>query len=184
MGERSAEKLLAAIEASKSRGLARLLNALSIRHVGARVATVLAETFGSIEALVAATVEELSATPDIGPVIARAAHDFLHAEHGRQTIEALEKVGVLMTAPKKAKPAGGAIAGKTFVVTGALERYKRDEIEALIAERGGHAASSVSKKTNYLVAGAKAGSKLEKARSLGVAVLSEDEFAALLAEPA
>ncbi len=182
MGKKSAENLLGQIVASKSRGLARLLNALSIRHVGNRVAAVLAEHFGSIEALEAASVDELSDVMEIGPVIAKSVHDFLHSDFGSHTIADLKQLGIDMTAPKKAKvAAGGALAGKTIVVTGTLEKYKRDEIEELITQHGGRAASSVSKKTDYLVAGKEAGSKLAKAEQLGVKVLSEAEFEELIA---
>jgi DNA ligase (NAD+) len=181
MGKKSAENLLGQIEASKSRGLARLLNALSIRHVGNRVAAVLAEHFGAIDALEAASIEELSDVMEIGPVIAKSVYDFLHSDFGRHTMQDLKQQGVDMTAPKKAKvAASGALAGKTIVVTGTLEKYKRDEIEELIAQHGGRAASSVSKKTDYVVAGKEAGSKLDKAQQLGIKVISEDEFEELL----
>ena len=185
MGKKSAENLLKQIEASKSRGLARLLNALSIRHVGNRVAAVLAEHFGSIEAMQQASIEELSEVMEIGPVIAKSVHDFLHSEFGRETIDDLAQLGVDMTAPKKPATASatGPLAGKTLVVTGTLAKYNRDEIEDLIVEHGGRAASSVSKNTDYLVAGEKAGSKLAKAQQLGVKVISEDEFEKLIAPP-
>lgn len=180
MGRKSSENLLKAIEASKSRGLERLLNALPIRHVGARVATVLAQHFRTIDALMKASREELSEVNEIGPIIAESAYDFLHSEQGRKTIDSLRKAGVAMEAVTSAPRAGAALAGKTLVVTGALSKYTRDEIEELIARHGGHAASSVSKKTDYLVAGEKAGSKLAKAKQLGVPVLDEDGFEKLL----
>lgn len=179
MGRKSSENLLEEIEASKDRGLARLLNALSIRHVGNRVATVLAGAFGSMDALIEARAEQLSETIEIGPIIAQAVYDYLHSDYGRRTIEDLKKVGVKMTAPKAAR-ASRALEGKTLVVTGTLSKYTRDEIQELISQHGGHAASSVSKNTDYLVAGDKAGSKLDKAKSLGVPVLTEDEFERLL----
>ncbi len=176
MGEKSAEKLLAAIKASKQRGLARLLNALAIRHVGARVATVLSEQFGSIEAIAAAGVEELSEVLEIGPVIAQSVYDFLHSPGGSAAIDELRELGILMTGPRRAKKAPGILEGKTLVATGTLQKYSRDEIQELIARHGGRAASSVSKKTDYVVAGENAGTKLDKARELGVPVLSEAEF--------
>ena len=178
MGRKSVDKLLDGIEASKTRGLARLLNALTIRHVGARVATVLAQRFGSIDALTSATIEQLSETNEIGPIIAQSVFDFLHGEFGKAVIADLKSVGVVM----ESAATGGsrALEGKTLVVTGALTKYSRDEIEELIAQHGGHAASSVSKKTDYLVAGEKAGSKLAKAKELGVPVISEEEFERLL----
>jgi DNA ligase (NAD+) len=179
MGRKSSESLVAGIEASKDRGLARLLNALAIRHVGARTAVVLAERFRSMDALQAASVEQLSTVNEIGPVIAQSVHDFLHSEFGTATIADLKRIGVSMehaAAPRAAR----TLEGKTLVVTGTLQRYKRDEIEEVIARHGGRAASSVSKKTDYVVAGAEAGSKLDKARQLGVRVLSEEEFEQLL----
>jgi DNA ligase (NAD+) len=181
MGQRSSEKLIDGIEASKSRGLARLLNALSIRHVGARVATVLAEHFGSMEAIQQATIEQLSEVQEIGPIIARSVYEFVHSDYGAATIDDLRRVGVAMESPRTAVAAAdGVLKGKTLVVTGTLSRYSREDIEELIARHGGRAVSSVSKNTDYVVAGEKAGSKLAKAQQLGVPVLSEDEFEALL----
>jgi DNA ligase (NAD+) len=177
MGNVSAKKLIDRIAESKERGLARLLNALSIRHVGTRVASILADRFRSMAALSAASVDEISRTNDIGRVIASSVHGFLHGEFGKASIAKLAKVGVKMThdAPLSKKKER-QLDGKTFVVTGTLARYSRDEIHQLIEHHGGRAASSVSSKTDYLVAGEKAGSKLEKAESLGVKVVSEDEF--------
>lgn len=182
MGTKSAEKLLTNIEASKSRGLARLLNALCIRHVGARVAKTIAEHFGSMEELEAASEEDLSNVEEVGTVIAESVHRFLHSKQGQQTIRKLRDAGVRMTETKKTQTAAvnGPLVGKTLVVTGTLEKYKREEVESLIVRLGGIAASSVSKKTDYLVAGEKAGSKLEKARTLGVQILSEAEFEKLI----
>ncbi len=179
MGRKSSEGLLEAIEASTDRGLDRLLNALSIRHVGNRVATVLAGAFGSMNALVEAGVEQLSETPEIGPIIAQSVYDYLHSDYGRKTLEDLKQAGVKMTAPKASR-ASRVLEGKSLVVTGTLTKYSRDEIHELIARHGGRAASSVSKSTDYLVAGEKAGSKLDKAKSLGVAVLTEEQFEILL----
>jgi DNA ligase (NAD+) len=181
MGKKSADNLLAGIEASKDRGLARLLNALSIRHVGARVAQVLAEGFGSMDALTAAGVEQLSATNEIGPIIAQSVYDYLHGDFGAATVADLKGLGVRMEAAAGG-PTSRKLEGKTLVVTGTLTKYSRDEIEALIARHGGRAASSVSKNTDYVVAGEKAGSKLAKAQQLGVPVLDEDQFEAMLAE--
>ena len=181
MGKRSAEKLVAAIEASKQRGLARLLAALAIRHVGARVAAVLAEHFGSIDAIVAAGKDELASINEIGPVIAESVHAYLHGEHGRETIAALRAAGVRMESDRPAAPRRRKLEGKTLVVTGTLSRYSREEVERLIQQHGGRAASSVSRKTDYVVAGEKPGSKLDQARRLGVPVLDEAAFEALLA---
>jgi DNA ligase (NAD+) len=179
MGKKSAQNLLDGIAASKSRGLARLLTGLGIRHVGEHVAEVLAQHFGDVEALRAAPLERLASVPGIGPVLAESVHRYFQSETGRKTIEELKELGVKMTEPRRAAPAaadGSALSGKTFVVTGTLTRYSRDEIEGLIKKLGGKATGSVSKKTDFLVAGENAGSKLEKARELGVRVLTEDEF--------
>jgi DNA ligase (NAD+) len=181
MGKKSADGLLAGVEASKDRGLARLLNALAIRHVGARVATVLAENFGSMSALAAASEAQLSEVNEVGPVIAKSVYEFLHSDFGKQVVDDLAQVGVKLEALRTvARAEAGPLTGKTFVVTGTLERYKRDEIEELIQQLGGRASSSVSKKTDYLVAGAEAGSKLAKAQQLGVKILSEAEFDVLI----
>ncbi|PQO44488.1 NAD-dependent DNA ligase LigA [Blastopirellula marina] len=183
MGKKSGEKLVAAAEGSKSRGLARLLNALSIRHVGARGAERLAEHFGNIEALMAASQEEIAEIEDIGEVIAASVREFFQSEFGKETVEDLRGVGVQMESAKRDADSGPAVLdGMTFVVTGTLQKFTRDEIQELIRLRGGKASGSVSKKTNYVVAGENAGSKLAKAESLGVPVISEDQFEELLAQ--
>lgn len=182
-GKRKAEKLLSGIEASKSRGLTRVLAAISIRHVGSRVSMQLAKKFPTIDLLMAASVEELSSVDEIGGIIAESVYQFLHDDYGQKVIEDLRSVGVKLTedvAPATAGDANGVFAGKTLVVTGTLLKFKRDEIENIILQHGGRAASSVSKNTDFVVAGEKAGSKLEKAQQLGVPVISEDEFEKLL----
>jgi DNA ligase (NAD+) len=184
MGRKSAEKLVANIDASKSRGLSRLLNALSIRHVGARVAATLAGHFGSMDALLAASEAELAEVEEVGPVIAASVYLFVHSDQGSHAIARLQEAGLDMTAPltpHDAAPAG-PLAGKTLVVTGTLEKYTREQIEALIEQHGGKAGKSVSKKTDYLIAGADAGSKLAKAEKAGVAVISEADFEQLIAD--
>jgi DNA ligase (NAD+) len=184
MGRKSSEKLLEAVQDSRQRGLARLLNALSIRHVGLRVASVLAEHFGSMRALQEATVEQLREVNEIGPIIARSVHEFLHGPAGLAVVEDLRAAGVAMDeGPRKSGVNAGKFAGKVFVVTGTLEKYTRDEIHAMIEQHGGRATSSVSANTDYLVAGSKAGSKLEKARSLNIQVLTEAEFESLTHSP-
>jgi DNA ligase (NAD+) len=181
MGQRSADNLLAAIENSKRRGLAALLNALSIRHVGSRVAEVLAQHFGSMDALLAAPLEELESIHEIGGAIARSVHEFLHSPYGQKTIEDLRAAGVDMTAPRRAAAsADGPLSGKSVVVTGSLEKYSRDQAHALITAHGGRPSSSVSKKTDFVLAGTEAGSKLDKARQLGVQVIDEAEFDRLI----
>ena len=176
--EKSAQNLLAAIEGSKRRGLARLLFGLGIRHVGQKAALILAQTFGSAGALMAAPAEELTAAPEIGPVIAASLRAYLDTDRAGTLIAALSAEGVDMTC--EIKRAGGEWAGLTFVLTGTLSALTRDEAEGYITERGGKAAGSVSKKTSYVVAGEKAGSKLEKAEALGVKVLTEQEFLGML----
>ncbi len=181
MGEKSAENLVKAIAESRTRGLARVLNGLGIRHVGPRVATILADRFGSIARLAAATVDDLAAVDEIGPVIAATVHEWLASEDGRGVIDGLLGVGVLLEAPQGTAPAAdGPLVGKTLVVTGTLDRYSRDEAEAAIRAAGGRASASVSKKTDWLVAGREAGSKLEKAKKLGVKIVDEVGFASLL----
>jgi DNA ligase (NAD+) len=177
MGAKSADNLLAAIEKSKNNPLARLLAALNIQHVGVNTAIDLAEHFGSMDALIAASRDELQQVEGIGPELAESIYGFLHNEQGRRIIAHLRDVGVNMTQPRKAKAAGPqAFVGKTIVVTGTLEHYGRKDIEDLIRQLGGKPAGSVSKKTDFVVAGAEAGSKLDKARELGIEVIDETEF--------
>jgi DNA ligase (NAD+) len=182
MGDLSTKHLLDGIAASKSRGLARVLTGLGIRHVGETVADLLAREFGSIDGLREATVDRLSRIEGIGPERANAIKEYLDSPQGRKAIDDMLALGVKMTEAPRPKPAGASadFSGKTFVVTGTLERYSREEIEGLIKHLGGKASGSVSKKTSYVVAGEKAGSKLERAKELGVPVLSEDEFDALI----
>ena len=184
MGNKSATKLLDNINSSKERGLARVLTGLSIRHVGGRVAEVLAEQFGDVDAIRAADLETLAATPDIGEVIAESVHQFFHGSEGWEAIEDLRQEGVSMRtlAPPTTAGEGDAFAGLTFVVTGTLATMSRDEAHERIKQQGGKAGSSVSGKTSFLVAGEKAGSKLAKAEKLGVPVLSEEAFLAKLNE--
>jgi len=179
--ERKATKLIESIDESRNRGLARLLASISIRHVGPRVAKIIAGQFGDIDSLRAASEGQIASIHEIGAVIAKSIHRFLHDSHGAELIERLRSVDVKLTEPMLVKAeADSTISGKTFVVTGTLERFTREEIKGLIENLGGRAADSVSKKTDYLVAGDKAGSKLDKAKSLGVSVLSEEDFAKLV----
>jgi len=177
MADKSAQNVIDAIEASRERGLDRLIAGLGIRHVGNRVAYVLAEHFGSLDAIAKATQEELSAVNEIGPVIARSVHDFFHNPAGREAIAQLKSVGIDPKMEKRAAKAGDLpLAGKTVVVTGTLQRFDRDGVEDLIVKLGGKAAGSVSKKTSFVVAGESPGSKLDKAKELGVEVIDEREF--------
>ncbi len=182
MGKKSAEKLIAALLASKSRGLARLLNALSIRHVGTRVATIIAQHFGSMEKLQQASVDELNAIDEVGPIIAESVFQYVRSPEGVATLAELKEVGVLMELPQaSSETVEQVLEGKTLVVTGTLTKFTRDSIQELIIRLGGRAASSVSSKTDFVVAGDNAGSKLAKARQLGIQVLSEAEFEQLTA---
>ena len=181
LGEKSVDHLLASIEESKDRPLARVIVALGIRHVGAEVASVLANHFGSMDALMDATAEEIAEIPGVGPKIADSVREFFSLDENRRIVEKLRAAGVNL----KGETAGareGPLSGMTFVVTGRLERFSRDAAEALIKRNGGAATSSVTKKTDYVIVGAEAGSKLEKARKLGTAILDEDGFVSLLKE--
>ena len=183
MGKKSALNLLNGVENSKTAGLARLLNALSIRHVGNTVATILAQHFQSMDAIRKATVEELNAVDQLGEIIAESVFDFMNSEFGTTTLDDLAELGLVMednTQPPESL--GAQLEGKTVVVTGTLTKYTRDEIKALIVQYGGKAGSSVSSKTDLLVAGEKAGSKKAKAESLGIPIMTEDEFEAMLNE--
>lgn len=181
MGDKSSRNLLAGIEASKGRGLARVLNALSIRHVGVSVARALSKHFPDMETLQQASMDELAEINEIGPIIAASVHQFIQGDVGRETIDQLGQVGVRMDSLEFSQSSTeGALTGKTLVVTGTLQKYTRDQIRDLIRDHGGRAATSVSKSTDYVVAGEKAGSKLAKAKQLGVPVLTETEFEAML----
>ncbi len=183
MGKKSAQNLLNGIEASKNRGLGRLLSALSIPNVGESMGPLLARAFSSIEALLSASKEELARVKGFGPVRAESIYKFFHNPAGEELIREFRAAGVKLT--EDAPPTTGTaavLAGKTVVVTGTLVNYKRADIEKLIADLGGKAASSVSKNTDFVVVGTDAGSKLDKARALGVKTLSEEEFDKLVAD--
>ncbi|MFO7310796.1 MAG: NAD-dependent DNA ligase LigA [Bacillota bacterium] len=180
MGDKSASNVLASIEASKDAGLERLLFALGIRHVGENVARDIAQHFGDIDRLMAASFDELLDVPSVGEKIARSVLDYFADEENRALIERLREAGVRMTASRKAAAAGGKLAGKRIVVTGTLSRYTRREVEELIRRHGGEVSSSVSRNTDFVVAGENPGSKLEKARQLGVPVLTEEQLEELI----
>lgn len=180
MGKKSAENLIAAIERSKSQGMARLLFAFGIRQVGQKAAQVLSRQFGSLDRLMAATQEELTAVDDVGAITADYLVHWFENPQSQHLIRALREAGVSFESTEA--PVGTRLAGKTFVVTGTLEHFSRKEAEEAIVAQGGKASGSVSKKTSYVVAGEAAGSKLTKAQSLGVPVLTEAEFMALLEE--
>lgn len=178
MGKKSAEKLMAAIEKSKSAGLARLLCAFGIRQVGQKAAQTLARHYDSLDKLMAVSEEDLQNIDDVGPVTAHYLVEWLQDPHSRHQIELLRGAGVDFSS--RETMLDDRFAGKTFVLTGTLSSFTRDEAEALIVRYGGKTSSSVSKKTSYVVAGEAAGSKLTKAQSLGVPVLSEQEFKEML----
>jgi DNA ligase (NAD+) len=181
MAEKSATNLMTQIEASKTRGLQRLLYGIDIRHVGERYAKILANHFRNIDRLAAASIEELDAIHEVGSTVAVSVFNFFQNPRNRETIERLKAAGVKMEIDGGDSPSFDEnFAGKTFVLTGKLEQFTRDEAARIIEERGGRVSSSVSKKTDYVVAGEDAGSKLTKAESLGVKVLSENGFAAML----
>jgi len=180
MGEKSAENLLAGIEASKQRPLSRVLFALGIRHVGDETAELLAGHFGSIDAMRDASLEDLESVPTIGPKTAQSVYEYFQEESSRALVEKLRSAGVRLEGKTAARE--GPLLGSTFVVTGSLTRWSRNEIESLIKRHGGAVGSSVTKKTDYLVAGESPGSKLTKAQEYGTTVLDEDGFGALLEE--
>jgi DNA ligase (NAD+) len=181
MGKKSSAKLLEQIERSKTNELWRLLNGLGIRHVGERGAQVLADHFASVDALMTASLEELQQVREVGPVMAASVRSWFDAAENRALVEHLRRGGVRMEQPKRAQPEGPQpLAGQTFVITGTLDAMSRDDAQQEIERRGGKVTGSVSKKTSYLVVGADAGSKLEKARALGVATLDEPAFLALI----
>ena len=178
MGQKSAENLLSAIERSKSQDLSRLLFAFGIRQVGQKAGKILAQRFGSLDNLQAATLEELTAVDDIGAITAQNILDWFQSPQSQHLIQRLKEAGVNMQAEQKGEDQ--RFAGKTFVLTGTLDRFTRAEATKMIEDRGGKAAGSVSKKTTYVVAGEAAGSKLRKAQELGIPVLTQEEFLALM----
>ena len=177
-GSRAAEKLLASIESSKQQDLSRLIYGLGIRQVGAKTGKVLAFTFGSLDALMGASLEELTAVPDVGGVTAASIHDWFSQEQSKHLIQRLRDAGVNFESQRVVSDT--RFAGKTFVLTGALSKFTREEATEKIERFGGKAAGSVSKKTSFVVVGENAGSKERKARELGIPILTEDDFLAML----
>ena len=178
MAEKSAQNLIDAIEKSKQAGLARLVIGLGIRHVGQRVAQVLAQTYGTMNALAKAPYEDLEAIDEIGPRIAESIREFFGEKHNKKELCKLKQHKLVMTQEKKT--GGGNLAGKQFVLTGTLESMTRDEAKRKIVEAGGRVTSSVSAKTDYVIAGTDPGSKLTQAQKLGIPTLNEKEFKKLL----
>ncbi len=180
MGEKSATNVLAAIDKSRDTTLARLIYALGIRNVGESTARDLAQYFGSIEAVVAADAAVLQQVPDVGPIVAQSVAHFFAEPHNLEVIAGLRAAGVRYQAGAPRAAVAGAVAGKTFVLTGALPGMSRDDAKARIEAAGGKVTGSVSRKTDFVVAGSDAGSKLDKAQALGIPIIDEQELIALL----
>ena len=178
MGKKSADNILDEIKKSKTAPLERVIYGLGIRFVGERTAQFLAEAFGSMDALMSASEEELQEVNEIGPRVSAAIREFFDEPKNVALVKRLEAAGLSFTGQKKER--GTTLAGKTFVLTGTLPRYSRDEARKLVEDAGGKVVGSVSKKTDYVVAGDEAGSKLDKAKELGVAVIDEDEMEKLV----
>jgi DNA ligase (NAD+) len=174
MGEKSAQNVLAEIEASKKLPLERVIYGLGIRFVGERTAQFLAEHFGSMEDLMSAGEAQLEEVNEVGPRIAQSIREFFEEPRNRELVKRLHLAGLSFTGKKKHR--GTQLAGKTFVLTGTLAHYSRAEAKQLIEDAGGRVSGSVSKKTDYVVAGTEAGSKLEKAKELEVKVLAEKDL--------
>lgn len=180
MGEKSAQNLLGALESSKKRPLSSLISALGIRYVGTRVAELLADHFGHMDALGEASEEELSGVDGVGPVIASSVEAFFREPANRELLRRLQEKGLNFIGKKKVQDSDGPLTGKSFVFTGELSSMKRSEAEARVRALGGTASGSVSSRTGCVVAGTGGGSKLKKARELGVPVIDEDEFLKML----
>ena len=176
MGEKSAQNLMTSLERSKSNPLYRLIFGLGIRHIGEKAAKLIAKRYKTIENLQTATVEELTEIDDIGEIMAVSVVEFFEEPQNRMFLQRLAEAGVHCKDNSEEELIDKRFDGKVFVLTGTLEKYKRSEASAIIERYGGKTSSSVSKKTDYVLAGADAGSKLEKAQALGIAVISEDEF--------
>jgi len=181
MGDKSAQNLLAGLERSKQAVLPRFLFGLGIRHVGESTARDLARHFGKLDAIMDASVAQLLEVPDVGPIVAQSVHAFFQQPHNREVIEQLRACGVQWPEGEPAAQAPRPLAGMTVVLTGTLPTLSRDEAKDMLEAAGAKVAGSVSKKTDYVVAGAEAGSKLEKAQALGIPVLDEDGLRLLLA---
>ena len=180
MGKKSAEKLLANIDRTRQHPLARVLSALGIPFVGERTAQILADTFGSLDRIAAADEETLQQAEEVGPKVARSIFQFFREPHNQELVERFRKSELRFEQEVRKKEAGGALSGLTFVLTGTLPHLTRDEARTKIEAAGGKVTGSVSKKTNYVVAGDEAGSKLDKARELNVPVIDEAQLLRML----
>lgn len=174
-GDKFAQNLIDAIENSKKNDLSKVINSFGIRHTGTKTSKILAKKYKTMDNLAGASFEDLSMTEDIGPVIAQSIYDFFHQEQTLDLIEKLKQSGVNMNYLED-EEADDRFYGKTFVLTGTLENYTREEASEIIEKFGGKTSSTVSKKTSYVLAGSEAGSKLTKAQALGVTVITEAEF--------
>lgn len=182
MGDKSVDALLKGVEAARNRPLWRLLAGMRILHIGQRNAQLLADRFGTLDAIASQSEEALANVEGIGPIIAKSIHTFFASETGKSLVNDLRALGVHFgePIPESAQPKVGVLTGKSVVVTGTLTRFTREQVQELIHQHGGKPAGSVSKKTAYVVAGESAGSKLDKAKELGIPVMTEDEFVAML----
>jgi DNA ligase (NAD+) len=184
MGEKSTDNVLNEINRSREAELYRVIYALGIPYVGERKAQVLADHFGSLDEIMNAGFETLQEVEEVGPKIAETITVFFSEPRNRELVERLREAGLRFTQPKKRSTAPQKLAGLTFVLTGTLEHYSREQAAELIEQAGGKVTGSVSKKTNYVLAGSEPGSKLEKAHSLGVPVITEADFEKLIRDGA
>ena len=180
LGEKSTDKILAAIEKSQKRPLGRIIFALGIRHVGSETAEILADEFRTIDALAQATADELEEIPTIGPRIAESIIAFFQQDDNQDILRRLQNAGVFPDAPATTKPSGLLLSGKEFVVTGKLESFSRQEAEGKIKELGGATKGNVTRNTDYVVAGTDPGSKRDRAVELGIPVINEKKFLEML----
>jgi DNA ligase (NAD+) len=180
LGEKSAANLALSTEASKARPLARIVNALGIRHVGERTAQLLVDRFGSIDAMMSASESDINDIAGIGTVVAASIHSFFAAERNRMVIEKLRAAGVRMAEDRVERAGGIDLKGMTIVLTGRFERFNRSQAEEMLRQAGANVTGSVSKKTTLVIAGEEAGSKADRARELGVTIADEDELIRLL----
>ncbi|MBR5113023.1 MAG: NAD-dependent DNA ligase LigA, partial [Clostridia bacterium] len=172
--DKSSENLVSAIENSKGNDLSKLVFALGIRHIGQKAGKILADYFGTLDAIMSASLEELTAIENIGAIMAQSVVNFFSLEQTKSEIEELRTAGINMNSLRE--KADDRFAGLTFVLTGTLPTYSRNEASEIIEKFGGKTSSSVSKKTDYVLAGEEAGSKLTKAQQLGIKIINEDEF--------
>jgi DNA ligase (NAD+) len=179
MGKKSAERVIKNIETSRKQPLPRVLNALGIPFVGERTATILADTFGSIDEIALADIEKLQHAEEVGPKVAQSIRHFFDEPRNRELVKRLGEAGLTFKQEKK-KRSGGPLIGMTFVLTGTLPNWSREEAKEKIEAAAGKVSGSISKKTSYVVAGEDAGSKLDKARSLGVDIIDENRLRELI----